>query len=87
MGLSKAIVIIWKQTNGTKSIYKFLHFKGNHKQSDKNHGMGENICKWCDKQGLNFQIIQTVHLITKIIQKFSQKWKEYLNRHISPSEI
>ena len=23
--------------------------------------MGENICKWCDQQGLNFQNIQTAH--------------------------
>ena len=23
--------------------------------------MGENICKWCDQQGINFQNIQTAH--------------------------
>ena len=24
--------------------------------------MGENICKWCDLQRINFQIMQTVHV-------------------------
>ena len=32
--------------------------KGNHKQNEKTtYRMGENICKWCDQQGLNFQNI------------------------------
>ena len=25
------------------------------------YGLGENICKWCDWQGLNFQNTQTAH--------------------------
>ena len=42
--------------------YKLLHGKGNHKQNKKTtYGMGENICKRCNQQGLNFQNIQTAH--------------------------
>ena len=26
-----------------------------------NYGMGENICKLCDRQGHNFQNVQTAH--------------------------
>ena len=40
-----------------------MHNKGNHKQNEKTtYRVGENICKWCDRQGLNFQNIQTVHI-------------------------
>ena len=40
--------------------YKLLYSK--HKQNEKTaYGMGENICKRCDKQGLNFQNTQTAH--------------------------
>ena len=40
--------------------YKLLHSKENHKQNEKTtYIMGENICKWCDWQGLNFQNTQT----------------------------
>ena len=39
-----------------------LYNKGNHKQSKKTtFGMGENICKRCDRQGFNLQNIQTAH--------------------------
>ena len=39
-----------------------LHSKGNHGQNEKTiYRMGENICKWCHPQGLNFQNIQTAH--------------------------
>ena len=42
--------------------YRLLHSKGNHKQNEKTtYRMGENICKWCDQQGLNFWNIQTAH--------------------------
>ena len=47
---------------GPNQTHKLLHSKRNHKQNEKTtHGLGENICKWCDKQGLNFQNIQTAH--------------------------
>ena len=36
--------------------------KENHKQNEKTtYGIGENICKCCEQQGLNFQNIQTAH--------------------------
>ena len=47
------------------NLIKFKSFctaKGNHKQNEKTtYGMGENICKQCDKQGIDFQNIQTAH--------------------------
>ena len=43
---------------------KLLHSKANHKQNEKTiYGMGENICKRCDRQVLNLQNIQTAHTI------------------------
>ena len=40
-----------------------MHSKGNHKQNKKTtHRMGENICKWCDWQGINLQNLQTAHV-------------------------
>ena len=43
-------------------MYKLLHSKGNHKQNEKTiYSLEENICKWCDQQGINFQNIQTDH--------------------------
>jgi len=39
---------------GPKQTYKLLHSKGNHKQNEKTtYGLRENICKWCNRQGLN----------------------------------
>ena len=34
-----------------------MHSKGKHKQKTTN-AMGDNICKWCNQQGFNFQNIQ-----------------------------
>ena len=37
--------------------YKLLYSKGNSKQKErKTYKMGENICKCCDQQGLNFKM-------------------------------
>ena len=45
---------------GPNQMYKLLHSKGNHKQNEKTiYSLEENICKWCDQQGINFQNIQT----------------------------
>ena len=45
---------------GANQTYKVLHSKENHKQNEKTtYGLAEGICKWCDRQGLNFQTIQT----------------------------
>ena len=39
-----------------------MHSKGNHKQNEKTtHRMGENICRWYDRQGISLQNLQTVH--------------------------
>ena len=47
---------------GRNQTYRLSHSKGNHKQNEKRtYVMGENICKQCDQQGLNFQNIQTAH--------------------------
>ena len=44
--------------------YKLLHSKGNCKQNEKTtYRLGENICKWCNLQGLNFPNIQTTHMV------------------------
>ena len=48
---------------GPNQTYKLLHSKGNHKQNEKTtDGMGENICKQCNQQGVNIQNIQTAHI-------------------------
>ena len=31
------------------------------KKKKTTYRMGENICQWCDRQGLNLQNIQTAH--------------------------
>ena len=47
---------------GPNQTHKLLHSKRNHKQNEKTTlWMGENICKQCDWQGLNFQNIQIAH--------------------------
>ena len=34
--------------------YKLLHSEGKDKQNEKTtYGVGENISKWCNRQGLN----------------------------------
>ena len=48
----------YPETQGMTGTYP------NHKQTNKQkrpYGMGENICKWSDLQGINFQNIQTAH--------------------------
>ena len=48
---------------GPNQTYKLLCSKGNHKQNGKiTYRLGENICKWCDCQGLNFQNMQAAHI-------------------------
>ena len=42
---------------GTNQTYNLLYSKGNHKQNEKTtYSLGENICKWCDQQGLISEI-------------------------------
>ena len=39
-----------------------MHSKGNYVKNEKiAYRMGENVCKWCTWQGINFQNRQTAH--------------------------
>ena len=67
---------------------KVFHSKGNHKQNEKTiYRMGENICKSCGWQGINFQNLQFLLSISKKQTTQSQKWAEELNRHFSKEVI
>ena len=58
---------------------KLLYCKGNHKQNEKStYKMGENICKWCDWQGVNFQNIQRVHTAELKTNNPIKTWVEEL---------
>ena len=58
---------------GPNQTYKLLYSKGNHKQNEKTtYRLGENICKWCDWQSINFQDTQTAHTIQQQQQKQKQ---------------
>ena len=71
-------------------IYKLLHSKGNHKQSENTtHRMGKNICKGGNRRRVNLQNIQTVHAAQYPPQKKPTKnhpiktQAEDLNTHFS----
>ena len=50
--------------------------------------MGENICKQCNQQGINFQIYkQLLQLNIKKINNLIKKWAEDLNRYFSKEDI
>ena len=56
-----------------------MHSNGNHKQNEKTtHRMIENICKQCDRQGVNLQNIQIAHTTQH------QKQQPDLKMHRSP---
>ena len=47
---------------GPNKTYKLLHRSENHKLNKKMaYGLGENICKWCDQEGLTLQNMQITH--------------------------
>ena len=56
-----------------------MHSKGE-KQNEKTiHTVGENICKWCDGQGIILQNLQTTEDSIKANNPIN-KWAEDLNR-------
>ena len=71
---------------GPNQTYNLLDGKGNHKHHEKTtFRMGENIFKWWDWQGLNFQVYisSSYNSTTKKQKQPNQKWAEDLNRHFS----
>ena len=77
---------------GPNQTYKLFHSKGDHKQNEKTtYRLGENTCKWCDRQGLNFWNTQTAQAAQ--YQKPPQKLKqpnhkiEDVNRHFSKEDL
>ena len=75
---------------GPNQTSKLLYSKGNHKENEKTTcGMGENTCKWCDWQGINFQNIQTAHTTQYQKQRNqpNQKWSKDPEVDISPKKI
>ena len=52
------------------------------------YGLEENICKWCDQQGLNFQNVQIAHVTQyQKNRKLSQKWAEDSSRYLFKEDI
>ena len=66
-----------------------MHNEGELKLNEKTaYRMGENICKWCNWQGLNFWNIQTALTTQQQNNKQTsqKKWADDLNRCFSKEE-
>ena len=74
---------------GPNQTYKLLHSKVNHKQNKKTtYGLGENIWKWCDWQGLTSKIYKWLIQLSNNNKK-QPNWKlsRELNRYFSKRDI
>ena len=61
---------------GPNQTDKILHSKKKpekKKPGEKTYSMGENICKWCDRQGFNLRTMQTAHLTQQQQQQQKNK--------------
>ena len=72
--------------------HKLLHSKGNHIKNNNNkksaYGIGENICKQCDRQGLTLKNIQIAHTTShRKTNNPIKKWAEDFNRHFCKEDI
>ena len=72
--------------------HKLLHSKGNHIKNNNNkksaYGIGENICKQCDRQGLTLKNIQIAHTTShRKTNNPIKKWAEDMNIHFSKEDI
>ena len=73
---------------GPNQTYKLWHSKGNHEQNEKTtYGLRENICRWWDWQGFNFQKKKKKNANNTITTKKTttnnpiKKWSKDLNRY------
>ena len=65
-----------------------MHSRGNHKQNEKTScRIGENICKLCSRQGINFQNIHTVLTVQNQKKPPIFKRPENRNRHFSKEQM
>ena len=67
-----------------------MHSEGNNKQNEMTtHRLGENICKWCNQQGISLQILQTAYDAEEHQNKqpIQRMWEEDLNRHFFKKDI
>ena len=83
LGQSFKAIEIKGKIKGLNQNYKLLYSKGNHKPNEKTaYKMWENICKWSNQEGLNFQNLQRAHTIQQQKTNNSvEPWTEDLNRH------
>ena len=75
---------------GPNQTSKLLNSKGNCKQNEKTtYRLGENICKQCSQQEVNFQNVNSTYnsITTTKIQKMSKKPKQtFLQRRCTDGQ-